>query len=182
MSEIVFENTTSDPIYIVHDQHDVLPNEYFEITKYYCRSHDFWVDYYRDEDDRIRNLVADGDLIIYENKTALTLAQCDARYTEELSYPYAKYGTKNNLTATSDPSITDDETDGYGAGSIWINTVTNDIFQCTDASEDAANWEETTGGGSGGGDQKHWMIFGDTQNFGKRNVEKGTSFNFSIFA
>ncbi len=50
----------------------------------------------------------------------------------------------NNLTATTDPTITDDINAGYSVGSRWINTVTNKGFLLLDPSSGDADWEETT--------------------------------------
>lgn len=55
---------------------------------------------------------------------------------------------KYNLTATTDPTISDDDTQGYVIGSRWINTSTDNEFVCTDNSTGAAVWEGTTGGSS----------------------------------
>jgi hypothetical protein len=47
---------------------------------------------------------------------------------------------KSSLTETVDPSITDDETAGYTAGSYWLNTSSGQMFVCEDASVGAAVW------------------------------------------
>ena len=51
---------------------------------------------------------------------------------------------KHNFTATTDPTATDNDSAGYSIGSIWINTSTKTIFQCTgtDATTGAAVWNE----------------------------------------
>jgi hypothetical protein len=41
---------------------------------------------------------------------------------------------------TGDPTVNDDQTDGYGVGSRWINTSTQAEFVCTDVSTGAAVW------------------------------------------
>ena len=51
-------------------------------------------------------------------------------------------GGKNNVTATSNPTITDDTGQGYAVGSIWINTSTNRAFLCLSNSSSAAAWHE----------------------------------------
>ena len=51
---------------------------------------------------------------------------------------------KNNLTATTDPSVSDDNTKGYSVGSRWINTVADRAFACMDNATDAAVWEKVT--------------------------------------
>jgi len=51
-------------------------------------------------------------------------------------------GGKNNVTATSNPTITDDTGQGYAVGSIWINTSTKRSFLCLSNSSSAAAWHE----------------------------------------
>ncbi len=50
----------------------------------------------------------------------------------------------DNLTATAAPTVTDDSSDGYSAGSWWYYSGT--LYICTDATEDAAVWTEISGG------------------------------------
>lgn len=47
---------------------------------------------------------------------------------------------KNNYEATTDPTINDDEADGYTVGSRWINNTDGDAFFCADATLGAASW------------------------------------------
>ena len=50
----------------------------------------------------------------------------------------------HNLSATSDPTVDDDEILGYTTASIWIVTVTpKKIFVCVTAAEGAADWNQT---------------------------------------
>lgn len=48
----------------------------------------------------------------------------------------------NNFTATTDPTVNDDENDGYEVGSKWINTSSGILFFCKDNSVGAAVWIE----------------------------------------
>lgn len=68
---------------------------------------------------------------------------------------------KSNLSASVDPTTTDDTNSGYSVGSRWINTTDDIEFVCLDATASAAVWKETTlieyeveflviGGGGGG--------------------------------
>ena len=52
-------------------------------------------------------------------------------------------GGLNNLTATTNPTITNDTGSGYAVGSVWINTSTDECFVCTDATAGAAIWQKT---------------------------------------
>ena len=54
-------------------------------------------------------------------------------------------GGKSNVTATSNPTITDDVNAGYAPGSIWLNTTTNRIFVCVNNTSNAALWYEAVG-------------------------------------
>lgn len=51
---------------------------------------------------------------------------------------------KLNKTATTDPGASNDSASGYSAGSIWVNTSSNKIFVCSDATTAAAVWHEIT--------------------------------------
>lgn len=47
---------------------------------------------------------------------------------------------RRNLTATSDPSASNDQSQGYRVGSQWYNTVSRAMFLCKDATVGAAVW------------------------------------------
>lgn len=46
----------------------------------------------------------------------------------------------DNFTATTDPVVGNDNTQGYGAGSQWINTTNNREWTCVSAAPGAAVW------------------------------------------
>ncbi len=48
--------------------------------------------------------------------------------------------TKVNLVATTPPTVNDDNTAGYSIASAWVDTVTDKIYGCLDASTGAAVW------------------------------------------
>lgn len=52
---------------------------------------------------------------------------------------------KHNLEATRNPVADDDERHGHGRGSIWINTLTDKAYICTNAATKAAHWEMMAG-------------------------------------
>lgn len=56
---------------------------------------------------------------------------------------------RNVFNKTTDPVSTDDSTEGYSEGSMWVNTTDKTFFVCVDDTPDAAIW--STGGGTGGG-------------------------------
>lgn len=47
---------------------------------------------------------------------------------------------RHNLEATTDPAVGDDLDDGYGVGSIWVNTTKRRTFVCHSAAAGAAQW------------------------------------------
>lgn len=46
--------------------------------------------------------------------------------------------------ATTDPTVSDDNTVGYDVGSVWVNTTTDVVFTATDVSTGAAVWVAST--------------------------------------
>jgi len=46
----------------------------------------------------------------------------------------------NNFNATVDPTVTDDASKNYSAGSVWINTANGKSYLCTSATAGAAVW------------------------------------------
>jgi hypothetical protein len=51
---------------------------------------------------------------------------------------------ETNLTAVVNPGVNDDSLLGYAVGSVWVNTVTNRVFICADATVGAAVWGESS--------------------------------------
>lgn len=49
-------------------------------------------------------------------------------------------GIAKQNTATVDPTVNNDDTEGYDVNSIWTNTMTPESFICWDASTGAAVW------------------------------------------
>lgn len=47
---------------------------------------------------------------------------------------------KDNLIATTDPALTDDQTKGYAAGSKWVNINSSLLYICTNAATNNAVW------------------------------------------
>jgi hypothetical protein len=50
---------------------------------------------------------------------------------------------KNNFTATTNPTTSDDNTLGYTPGSQWYNTSNSNIYSLVDATTNAAIWVQT---------------------------------------
>jgi len=56
---------------------------------------------------------------------------------------------KINLSASAAPTTGDDTGDGYGVGSLWIDTTNDKAYICLDATLAAAVWTEITQSGGG---------------------------------
>jgi len=50
----------------------------------------------------------------------------------------------SNFAAILAPTATDDSAAGYSVGSKWIDTVTGEVYQCTDNTATAAVWAQTS--------------------------------------
>lgn len=51
---------------------------------------------------------------------------------------------RNSFAETKDPAGSDDADDGFGIGSFWRNSVTNDMYICCDPTAGAAVWQKIT--------------------------------------
>ena len=69
----------------------------------------------------------------------------DKFYPVNLRQPFFEPNYRNNISATTNPTINDDNNYGYGIGSFWINGTTKTLFTCFDATTGAAVWR--SGGG-----------------------------------
>lgn len=58
------------------------------------------------------------------------------------------WDVKNNRTATTNPTVTNDDSENYSQGSTWLNTSTGTMYVCTDASTGAAVWKIQSGSDS----------------------------------
>ena len=75
----------------------------------------------------------------------LTLAATSGQIFEAVGLTtFSLIQGKQNYNATTAPAVTDDSADGYRKGSMWIDTVTDDIYRCTDDTVGAAVWIGTT--------------------------------------
>lgn len=51
---------------------------------------------------------------------------------------------KDNFTPGVDPATSDDDSQGYGVGSVWVNIANGDAFVCVDPTTSNAVWKRTT--------------------------------------
>lgn len=54
---------------------------------------------------------------------------------------------KIKLNGTAAPAVNDDSGDGYGIGSLWVDTTNDNAYIATDVTVGAANWEQINGAG-----------------------------------
>ena len=73
------------------------------------------------------------------NAPKINLATSLSGYLPEV---HGGTGGKNNTSATSNPTIADDTTQGYVVGSVWINTTTSRRYVCMSNATGAASWLE----------------------------------------
>jgi len=52
---------------------------------------------------------------------------------------------KNYLNASVDPTVSNDSSEGYSIGSLWVNTSSNTSFICTSNSVGTAQWSSGSG-------------------------------------
>jgi len=76
--------------------------------------------------------------------------------------PSEKSFVRNNYTATTNPTTTDDITIGYEVGSKWINVTLNKIFICVDSTDTTPVWRDIIydGYSSGGSLTGTWTDLG----------------------
>jgi hypothetical protein len=53
-------------------------------------------------------------------------------------------GIQNKYNGTVNPTTTNDDTEGYSIGSVWINTTSDEAFRCVDNTTNLAIWVNTT--------------------------------------
>lgn len=64
------------------------------------------------------------------------------------------YAVIKDTATASAPTVDDDTSEGYSVGSQWVDTSTENLYQCVNASVGAASWDplNAVGGGGGSGD------------------------------
>lgn len=73
-----------------------------------------------------------------------------------------KYGVKNNLTATTAPTVNSDASEGYSNSSLWYNTSSSRVYLCVDNTDGAAVWADLTSTATTGSFQGFWNASSNT--------------------
>lgn len=79
---------------------------------------------------------ADPGQMYFDTTLAVWLVWSGTAWLTALGGPAGKC----NFTATSDPTTTNDTTQGYSAGSFWINTTNSRVWMCLSNTTNAATW------------------------------------------
>jgi len=80
-----------------------------------------------------------------DGQTSITQAD----FIEDLRPLFGQGTARQHHSATSAPSASDDQTMGYGVGSVWIDTSADNAYICVDSSTGASVWVQINGGGGG---------------------------------
>jgi hypothetical protein len=89
----------------------------------------------------VSDVINDPQLNTFIDSGDITLTVDAVALTEEQSKAYVGYSRAlNNNSATVDPTGNDDADAGYVAGSTWLNTTSQTVFTCLDATNNAAVW------------------------------------------
>lgn len=84
-------------------------------------------------------------------RTGAEATEASQKLLDNFEYLSTKTGTNSNLTATRDPTFTDNAAAGYTVSSFWFNTITPGvIWQLAGFSGANALWIQLPGTGSGG--------------------------------
>lgn len=82
---------------------------------------------------------------LYNGQTSITAST--SRFLPLLD-TFKAFEPRNNYAATAAPTVSDDESLGYGFASRWYDTVAQALYVCWDASAGAADWQLIGGAGS----------------------------------
>ena len=114
-----------------------------------------------------------------------TYAKSDKEYYIKSSDGFEKQMSfgKANLTATVNPSSSDDVNVGYIVGSVWINTTTDTSFINVDNTEGAAVWKQTSGTQNSGTQEVFYNADYDTDlsDFRVQTVGTSSAQRFTFF-
>jgi len=91
-------------------------------------------------DDKVTDLFINGDDALNNTADMKTINDVVAAHDGTPDVDSAL----DNMSATTDPTTSDDINAGYSVGSRWVNTITGKGFLSTGNNSGAADWEETT--------------------------------------
>lgn len=74
---------------------------------------------------------------------AIMLAGLVAVVASTATARFAQNAPKNNWIATTAPTVDDDVSLGFSAGSVWIDTSGTGVYTLTDGTDGAASWAQT---------------------------------------
>lgn len=98
------------------------------------------VQYNRDPvstDDKTQGYVVGA---LWTNSVTGGLFVCKSNTTDAANWEEKAGSAKTTYSADADPTVDDDETQGYARFSQWINGTSKAVFICIDATEGAAVW------------------------------------------
>jgi len=83
---------------------------------------------------------------------------------------------KNNVSAST-PNVNDDQTQGYEVGSLWFDTLDNEVYVATSVATGAARWKLSTVSGGGSLNNPGEFMFGTLLDYpSPGNVSSGVVF------
>jgi len=94
---------------------------------------------------RVSNIQEDEELGAYIENDQVILNIDGTDLTKEQSLSVLEFpitGAKNNYSATASPSSTDDDSEGYSIGSVWIDVSADHPYVCVDDSTNFAVWSQ----------------------------------------
>jgi hypothetical protein len=93
------------------------------------------------------SVITAGQLALARGGTNADLSATGAGFLRQLTAGANVTNLKANFAATAAPAVSDDNTQGYGVGSLWLDTTNDDIYMAIDVSTGAAIWEQLNGAG-----------------------------------
>jgi len=91
------------------------------------------------EDSQLLGYVQADSVLLEVDGTSLTKQQ-------SLTVLGGEPTLKHNYSASSSPTVNEDDSVGYSVGSLWIDTTADTVFVCTDSSTGSASWAAAAAG------------------------------------
>lgn len=98
-----------------------------------------------------------GSVIVFVGTDTATIRNGDTfrKLDDGSTTNVSESSLKNSFAETTDPGVSDDNTQDYQIGSLWINVTLDKAFICLNAATGAAVWTQTTASGSTDADAIH---------------------------